>query len=91
MRRSGFIGLTMLLGFVCAWGGGSLPQAALAQRAPGTTTPTRKSNPFELRLIRVGKTFQSICLNVITGESWIMADDKFEKVPETGPVPGRRL
>jgi hypothetical protein len=35
----------------------------------------------------VGNTFQGIRFKVGTGESWTMATDRFEKVPETGPVP----
>ncbi len=42
---------------------------------------------FELRIIRVGNTFQGLRFKTTTGESWQLVVDKFEKVPETGPVP----
>jgi hypothetical protein len=42
---------------------------------------------FELRMIRVGKTFQAIRFNVTTGETWRMVGDKYEKVPETDAIP----
>jgi hypothetical protein len=59
-----------------------------------SAAPPEKADPapakgkrHELRLIRVGNTFQSIRFNVSTGEAWTIAGDKFEKVPETTPVP----
>jgi hypothetical protein len=85
MRRSTVLGLSVLLGIACTVGVGVLPRAALAQKAE--PMPPAKGKQFELRLIRVGNTFQSIRFNVITGESWRMAGDKYEKVPESGEVP----
>src|SRR5438105_4232624 len=42
---------------------------------------------YEFRQIRVGKQFEAIRFKVKTGEAWRIAGDKFEKLPETGPVP----
>lgn len=41
----------------------------------------------ELRVIRVGKTFQGLRFKVSTGESWQLVVDKYEKIAETGPIP----
>jgi hypothetical protein len=86
MRRSVFIGLCVVLGFSCAVEAGLLPRPAFGQTKT-EPMPAAKGKQFELRLIRVGKTFQSIRFNVSTGETWTIVEDKYEKVPETGPLP----
>ena len=49
--------------------------------------PAAQAKRFELRVIRVGNTFQSMRFNAVTGESWIMSVDKYEKVPEPARIP----
>lgn len=63
----------------------SVPQAAVAQKPEVAPAPKRKD--YELRIIRVGNTFQSIRFKVSTGESWTMEGDKYTKIPETAPIP----
>jgi hypothetical protein len=41
---------------------------------------------YELRVIRVGNTFQGLRFKTQSGESWQLVVDKYEKIPETGPV-----
>jgi hypothetical protein len=59
------------------------PAAALGQKEE----PVRKRSEYELRLIRVGNTFQGIRFKSTTGETWRMDGDRFEKIPESGPIP----
>src|SRR5262245_47961221 len=77
MRRVIPVSLCVLFAAAWAWGAAPLPQPPAVQ----------KSTDYELRLIRVGNTFQSVRCKVSTGESWVMAGNQYEKVPETGPVP----
>ncbi len=84
MRRSLLIGLLMLVGVAWAWLAAPLSQSALAQKP---AAPPAQKKDYELRIIRVGPTFQAVRFKVNTGESWRMAGDHYEKLPETGPVP----
>lgn len=45
-----------------------------------------KKPEHELRLLRVGKTFQGLRFNVRTGETWVIIADHYEKVPEPAPL-----
>src|SRR5262245_22075439 len=83
MRWTRFICLSVLLGSA-SLGGPARSQPAAQKPEP---PPAHKGKGFELRVIRLGNTFQALRLNVRTGESWTIAGDQYEKVPETGPVP----
>src|SRR3954447_243647 len=54
---------------------------ALAQDKPAP----RKE--YELRVIRVGSAFQSLRWKVATGETWLIAGDRYEKLPEATQLP----
>jgi hypothetical protein len=83
MRHSLPIYRFVFLGLACPWGLVLLAEPTPAQdgKAPA------EDRTYELRLIRVGNTFHAIRFKVATGESWVMNGDKYDKVPETGPVP----
>jgi len=83
VRQTFLIPGLVLLGVVCICGVLSMPPAALGQKP----APQPPKNDYELRIIRVGKTFQGVRFKVSTGQSWTLAGDKFEKVAESGPVP----
>jgi hypothetical protein len=55
---------------------------------PATTQQPKPDDKdrYELRVIRVGNTFQGLRFKVTTGESWQLVVDKYEKNTETGPV-----
>ena len=74
MRRT----LVVLVVVTAACAGG----AASAQRPAAA-----KGREYELRLIRVGNTFQAVRFKVRTGEAWTMSGDRYKPIPETGPVP----
>jgi hypothetical protein len=82
MRRPILIGLLVLLGAALA---APLRQPAAAQK--GEAAPAQKRADYELRIIRVGNTFQGVRFKVSSGEAWLMAGSKYEKIPETGPIP----
>lgn len=42
---------------------------------------------YELRILRVGDTFQGIRFRRTTGEAWQISVDRWEKIPEAAPVP----
>jgi hypothetical protein len=81
MSRSFLVGL---VGLLAAWAWASIPEAVAAQKQE---MPAAQKKGYELRIIRVGNTFQGIRFNVRTGESWTLSGDRFEKLPETTPVP----
>lgn len=54
---------------------------------PGLKIEPKMRRDYELRIIRVGNTFQGLRFRNSTGESWMLVTDKFEKIPETGFVP----
>lgn len=84
MRRGILLGVPVLVGVVCAWGLAPTP-LAVAQKAD--PMPAQKRKEHELRIIRVGNTFQGVRFKTATGEAWMMVGDKFEKLAESGPVP----
>ena len=86
MRRATIFGLSWFGVVVFALAVVSLKPVALAQKKPDPQ-PVEKTKGFELRIIRLGNSFQAIRFNVSTGESWVMAGEKYDKIPETGPVP----
>jgi hypothetical protein len=86
MSRKCLIRLLVIVAVLCMWGTTPLSRPAAAQK-PETPPAQKKGNDYELRIVRVGNTFQGIRFMVSTGESWTMVLDRFEKVPETGPVP----
>src|SRR5262245_61548436 len=80
MHRIFRIGIVLILGAVCASVMAPGPQCALAQKAePGGE---QKRKDYELRTIRVGKTFQGVRFKISTGESWIIDGDEYTKIPE---------
>jgi hypothetical protein len=55
----------------------------LGQKAePKAERPT-----YELRMVRVGNTFQGIRFKPATGETWLIVGPKWEPLEESGPVP----
>lgn len=75
---------------VCLFGLLAAVSVAAMSPAPAPKAerpPDQPRKDYELRLIRVGNTFQGLRFKVSTGEAWILAVDKYEKLPETGPVP----
>jgi hypothetical protein len=84
MNRTIVMGLLVLLTAACAWG--ILPLQPLAIAQDPKPAPTQKKD-YELRIIRMGNTFQAVRFKPATGESWTMKGDSYEKIPETGPVP----
>jgi hypothetical protein len=60
-----------------------LPVPASARKAD---PPTERS-PYELRTVRVGNTFQCIRFKPASGESWILAEQKWQPMEESGPIP----
>ena len=84
MRRTLLIRLLVLVGVAWFGGGAPLQQPAFARKAEPAPTPKR--GDYELRIIRVGNTFQAVRFKVATGESWLIDRDKFDPIPETGPV-----
>jgi hypothetical protein len=87
MRRPSIILLLALLAAVCLWWTGPLPQPAAAADKKPDPAPAPKRGEYELRLIRVGNTFQGMRFKVGTGESWILAGEKYEKVPDAAALP----
>jgi hypothetical protein len=73
--------LFALLEIACACG------AAPVQAEKSKEAPAEKRKDYDLKVIRVGKTFQAMRLKVSTGESWIMDGEKYVKVPEAGAIP----
>jgi hypothetical protein len=69
--------LVCLLAAVCAWGAWPLRPTAAADKPDPP-----KRGEYELRIIRVGNTFQGVRFKSTTGESWVMIADKYEKVPD---------
>jgi hypothetical protein len=83
MRRMLLSGLVVLVGV--AWiGRAPLPQTARAEAADPAPAP--KKPEYELRIIRVGNTFQGVRFKVGTGESWYIDREKYVAIAETGPV-----
>jgi hypothetical protein len=85
MRRTAPVCLLGLLAAAAVWAAVPSPRPASAQQPERPAAQGRKG--YELRLIRVGNTFQSIRFKTETGESWIIVVNKYEKLPENGPVP----
>jgi hypothetical protein len=56
--------------------------AHLAQGAE-KDKPAPGAKAFEMRLLRIGDTYQGLRFNTATGESWQINLEKWEKVPET--------
>src|SRR5260370_19397942 len=60
--------------------------------APGPA-PAQKAEPkaerptYDLRMVRVGNTFQGIRFKPASGETWIIVGAKWEPLEESGPVP----
>jgi len=86
MHHTFLIGLLVLLGIACACAIGPVQQPAFAQKKTDPQ-PDGKRKDYELRIIRVGNTFQGVRFKVSSGESWVMEGDKYEKIPEAAPVP----
>jgi hypothetical protein len=63
-----------------------MPCSAVAQKADPPAAKA-KEKEYELRIIRVGNTFQGIRFKVGTGETWLMNGDKYDKLPESGALP----
>ncbi|MCI0461030.1 MAG: hypothetical protein L0Z62_29125 [Gemmataceae bacterium] len=80
MSRLFLAGLLVLV-VPYAWG----PSPILAQKQEGPAAA--KPREYELKIVRVGNTFQGLRYKVRTGESWMLSGDRYEKVPETTPVP----
>jgi hypothetical protein len=78
MRSMNCVGILVLLGLAGIGG----PARADKADAP----PATKTRDYELRIIRVGNTFQGVRFKVSTGESWSMEGDKWTAIPETGQV-----
>ncbi len=72
----GFLVLACVLSFL------ELRPYAFAQKVEGAG---RKD--YELRLFRAGRAFEGIRFRVSTGETWVMAGDRYEKVAEADAVP----
>ena len=79
MCRTCRIGIVLFLGAVCACGMAPGPQRALAQKSE---PKAEKRTDFELRTIRVGKTFQGVRFKISTGESWVIDGDDYAKIPD---------
>lgn len=60
-----------------AWGSLALPAVLAAQE---DKAPVRK--PFEVRLVRIGETYQGIRFKPATGEAWQIRGDKWDKLAE---------
>ena len=73
--------LVLLIASAAPFAGAAQP----AQKPAGA--PAAKGKEYELRLVRVGNTFQSVRFKVRSGEAWTMNGDRYTKIPETGPVP----
>src|SRR5437764_2468389 len=57
--------------------------------APGQKSEPKAERPtYELRMARVGNTFQGIRFKPASGASWIVVGNKWEPIEESGPVPG---
>jgi hypothetical protein len=84
MLRASFLTMFVLFGAACLGGASLLPLAAAQKPDP---PPALKGKAYELRLIRLGNTFQALRFHARTGESWSMVGERYEKIPETGPVP----
>ena len=63
-------------------GGAFLAQPSLGQ---GEKPPASKA--FEVRIIRVGESYQAIRFKVKTGESWTADGGKWLKIADAGPIP----
>ncbi len=74
--------LILLAGFAT-----SCVLAGQGELAVAADPPAQKSKDYELRVIRVGDSYQAIRFKANTGESWFIDDEKFVKIPETGDVP----
>jgi hypothetical protein len=85
MRRTFPTRVLVLLGVAWACAGALLPRQAAAQKPEVPAGPKRADH--ELRIIRVGNTFQGVRFQVRTGEAWAMEGQKYKKLDETGPVP----
>jgi hypothetical protein len=78
----------LLLGGACLLCGGVLiqtPQRAAAQKKEDQ--PRQAGKNFEIRIIRMGESYQAIRFKPATGESWLANGDKWEKIPEAAAVP----
>jgi hypothetical protein len=61
---------------------------SMAETAPPTAVQTANRPNFEIRLIGLPNgLYDNIRFNTSKGEAWIQMGTKWEKIPETGPVP----
>jgi hypothetical protein len=58
------------------------PDPPAAVKRDGPARPA-----YEMRMLQMGDTYQGIRFKPATGEAWQIVRDRWEKLPETGPVP----
>ena len=53
---------------------------------PAAAQLPAEQDRYELRIIRVGTTFQGLRFKTATGDSWQLVVAHYENIPETGPL-----
>ena len=86
MRSSSRLALFVLLSISCGY---SLSRiVSKAESMPTTAVQSANRPNFEIRLIGLPNgLYDNIRFNTTRGEAWIQIGTKWEKIPETGPVP----
>ncbi len=68
---------------------GFLGCGLMAQELRQTTE--KQSHParptYEMKILQIGDTYQGVRFKPATGEAWQLARDRWEALPESGPVP----